>query len=135
MQTNTDPILAKKWTWGSIHTIEFEHAIGKKKPLNLLFNVGPFPSPSEFTSVNKLKSKTGNHDYKVASIPSTRRLIDCNDPDNSWSIIPTGNSGNPMSRFYDDQAQMFITGQYRKILLTPAQFTEGHAGVLTILPR
>ncbi len=124
-----------KWTWGSIHTIEFEHAIGKKKPLNLLFNVGPFPSPSEFTSVNKLKSKTGNHDYRVASIPSTRRLIDCNDPENSWSILPTGNSGNFRSPFYDDQAEMFIKGQHRKVLYTEKQFRTNNAHVLTLEPE
>ncbi|MDD9302573.1 MAG: penicillin acylase family protein [Desulfobacter sp.] len=124
-----------QWTWGSVHTIEFVHAMGRKKPLNRLFNVGPFASPSEFTSVNKLKSKTGSHDYKVASLPSTRRLIDCNDPDNSWSIIPTGNSGNFMSPFYDDQAQMFITGTYRKILYAKEQFSQTPSYELILNPE
>lgn len=124
-----------KWRWGTVHTIEFTHAMGRKKPLNLLFNVGPFPSPSEFTSVNKLKSKTGNHDYKVASIPSTRRLIDCNSPKDSWSIIPTGNSGNFMSEFFDDQAKMFINSQYRRILYGDEQILGDTSHVLTLAPE
>ncbi len=125
----------KDWAWGSVHTIEFVHAIGKKKPLNLLFNVGPFPSPSEFTSINKLKSKTGNHDYKVSSLPSTRRLIDCNDLEGGWSIIPTGNSGNFMSKFYDDQAKMFIQNQYRPIIFTKDHIRQNSAHTLTLLPE
>ena len=125
----------KDWQWGSVHTIEYVHAVGKKKPLNLLFNVGPFPCPAEFPSVNKLKSKTGNHDYKVSSLPSTRRLIDCNSPEESWSILPTGNAGNFMSPFYDDQAQMFIQGKYRKMLFTDAQIKNESSHVLTLLPE
>ncbi|MFC1858744.1 penicillin acylase family protein [Thermodesulfobacteriota bacterium] len=125
----------KDWQWGSVHTIEYVHAVGRKKPLNLLFNVGPFPCPAEFPSINKLKSKMGDHEYKVSSLPSTRRLIDCNNPEESWSIIPTGNSGNFMSPFYDDQAQMFIQSQYRKILFTDAQIKKESSHALTLLPE
>lgn len=125
----------KDWAWGSVHTIEYVHAIGRKKPLNLLFNVGPFPSPAEFTAINKLKSKTGNHDYKVSSLPSTRRLIDCNDLEASWSILPTGNSGNFMGSFYDDQAKMFIQNQYRPIIFTTELIEKNAAHVLTLVPE
>jgi len=125
----------KDWQWGSIHTIEYVHAVGRKKPLNLLFNVGPFPCLAEFPSINRLKSKMGDHEYKVSSLPSTRRLIDCNNPEESWSIIPTGNSGNFMSPFYDDQAQMFIQNQYRKMLFTDTQIKNESSHVLTLLPE
>ncbi|MCG8618949.1 MAG: penicillin acylase family protein, partial [Desulfobacterales bacterium] len=124
-----------KWNWGAVHTIEFAHAMGKKKPLDFFFNIGPFPSPAEFTSVNKLKSNIGDHDYKVTSIPSTRRLIDCLDPDNTWSILPTGNSGNFKSPFYKDQAEMYITGQYRKVLFTEEQYMTDDAKVLRMVPQ
>ena len=125
----------KKWQWGAVHTIEYVHAVGRKKPLNLLFNVGPFPCPAEFPSVNRLKSKMGDHEYKVSSLPSTRRLIDCNNPEESWSIIPTGNSGNFMSPFYDDQARMFIQNQYRRMLFTDAQIEKESSHVLTLSPK
>jgi penicillin amidase len=125
----------KKWQWGTVHTIEYVHALGRKKPLNLLFNVGPFPCPAEFPAINKFKSKMGEHGYKVSSLPSTRRLIDCNHPDESWSIIPTGNSGNFMSPFYDDQAQMFLKSKYRKILFTDAQIRNESSHLLTLLPN
>ena len=124
-----------KWSWGNVHTIEFEHAIGKKKPLDKIFNIGPFPSPAEFTSVNKLRSEISRRDFKVVSIPSTRRLIDCNDPESSLSVLPTGNSGNFMSPFYKDQAQMFITGQYRSMQLSETGFSKGKSHILTLAPE
>ena len=126
---------AVNWQWGAVHTIEYVHVLGRKKPFNFLFNVGPFPCPAEFPSINKFKSKMGDHEYKVSSLPSTRRLIDVYSPEDSWSIIPTGNSGNFMSPFYDDQAQMFIQSQYRKILFTDEQIKKNSSHVLYLLPE
>ncbi|KAG1648085.1 hypothetical protein GQR58_030101 [Nymphon striatum] len=47
-------------------------------------------------------------EYKVTGGPSTRRVIDFSDIENSMSIIPTGQSGNPFSKHYQDQAEMFL---------------------------
>ncbi|MBU2511110.1 penicillin acylase family protein [bacterium] len=123
------------WQWGKVHSVEWVHPVGRKKPLNLLFNIGPFPSPAEFTSVNKLKSSIGNHDYKVTSMPSTRRLIDIGSPENSWSILPTGNSGNFPSAFYDDQAEMFIHGEYRRIVFSELQIEQSKTHEIVLTPR
>ncbi len=43
-----------------------------------------------------------------------RILIDFADIENSLSINPTGQSGNPFSDHYSDQAQMFAQGEWRK---------------------
>ncbi len=110
-----------KWQWGNIHTIEFKHPLGMVKPLNLIFNIGPFPSPAEYTAVNKFMSNLGDHDYKVTSIPSTRRLINIGDPDQSYTILPTGNSGNFQSKHYNDQVGLFMKGEYRKVNFTEEQ--------------
>jgi len=122
------------WQWGKIHTVEYVHPIGRKKPFNLFFNVGPFPSPAEFTSVNKMKSKIGKHDYKVSSLPSTRRLIDMGNPENSWSILPTGNSGNAMSEYYDNQAEMYLKGEYRMINFSNKQIEQSKSHEIILKP-
>ena len=31
------------------------------------------------------------------------------------SILPTGNSGNPFSKHYRDQAEMYANGEFRKM--------------------
>lgn len=122
------------WQWGKVHTIEYVHPVGTKKPFNLIFNIGPFPSPAEFTSVNKMKSNTGKHDYKVTSIPSTRRLIDIGSTENSLSILPTGNSGNFLSNFYNDQTAMFLEGGYRSIVFNDRQLEQYKAHEMSINP-
>ncbi|MEB0141483.1 penicillin acylase family protein, partial [Undibacterium sp. CCC2.1] len=33
------------WQWGKAHTLTHEHPLGMQKPLDKLFNVGPFPAP------------------------------------------------------------------------------------------
>ncbi|SDO87562.1 penicillin acylase family protein [Desulforhopalus singaporensis] len=124
----------KQWAWGKLHTIEYVHPLGRTKGLDLLFNIGPFPCPGEFPSVNKFASKAGDHQYKVSSLPSTRRLIDCNNPGESWSILPTGNSGNFLSPFYDNQAGMFLENQYRKTLFTTPQISQKVHYRFTLLP-
>ena len=70
----------ENWKWGNLHHIEFEHPLGKQKPLNNLFNIGPFGVNGGFNAVNKIMSHQGDHTYKVSSLPSTRRLIDLGNP-------------------------------------------------------
>ena len=111
----------KSWSWGDVHQIEFEHPLGKQKPLNLLFNLGPYGVNGGFNAVNKIMSHQGDHTYKVSSLPSTRRLINLGDQKNSFSILPSGNSGHFQSDHYDDQLDLFLNGEYRKLNYTSTQ--------------
>ena len=124
----------ESWTWGNIHTVEYVHPIGRKKPLNHIFNIGPFPCPGASKVVNKMSAKKAKQDYKVASLPSTRRLVDCNAVDASVSIIPTGNSGNFLSPYYDNQAESYLHGEYRPMLYTREQIRQNSAHRLTLVP-
>ena len=55
--------------------------------------------------------------YKVTSGPSTRRVIDFSDVEGSMSILPTGQSGSPLSPHYNDQAQKFVDGEFVPMLM------------------
>jgi penicillin amidase len=44
--------------------------------------------------------------------PSERSIIDLSNLDNSRMVLPTGQSGHPFDRHYQDQAKLFNTGQY-----------------------
>ncbi len=106
------------WTWNKIHTLEHQHPIGKIKALRGFFNVGPFEVPGSNEVINNLLftySDTPKSDVKGG--PSTRRIIDFSDVENSVSILPTGQSGNPMSKHYEDQAAMYAQGKFRKMKL------------------
>ena len=110
------------WTWNKVHTVEHQHPLGKVSALKPIFNVGPFEIAGTNEVINNLMfglNASGN--YKVTGGPSTRRVIDFSDVENSWSIIPTGQSGNPLSAHYADQTQMYNEGKFRKMKMNKAE--------------
>jgi len=103
------------WTWDKVHTIEYQHPLGKVAALRPYFNVGPFPiNGSNEVINNQMFLYSESSENKVLAGPSTRRVIDFSDIENSLSILPTGQSGNPLSKHYDDQAEMYKLGKFRK---------------------
>jgi penicillin amidase len=54
----------------------------------------------------KIRSKGG---------PSSRRVIDFSDIE-KWTILPTGQSGNPFSTHYNDQAEIYNAGILKMML-------------------
>lgn len=113
------------WQWGKAHTLSHNHPLGQQKPLNLLFNVGPFAAPGSHEVPNNLSAKIGPAPWPVNYGPSTRRLIDFADPAQALTINPVGQSGVPFDRHYADQAEDYVQGRYRKVQMgvIPAQST------------
>lgn len=108
----------ESWTWGKVHTLEHPHPIGQVAALKSFFNVGPFPVHGTREVINNMYfNYDGDGKYEVSSGPSTRRVIDFSDVENSISILPTGQSGNPFSAHYKDQAALFVSGKYRKMMM------------------
>jgi penicillin amidase len=110
------------WTWNRVHTLEHQHPLGKVASLRGIFNVGPFEVSGSTEVINNLMFDfTDSGIYNVNAGPSTRRVIDFSDIENSMSILPTGQSGNPFSKHYNDQAEMYATGKFRKMKLNKAE--------------
>lgn len=104
----------KTWKWGKLHTLEFVHPLGRAKYLDKIFNLGPFPVNGNRGIVNAMASKKWDQAYKVTSGPSTRRVVVMDEPNFSWGIIPTGNSGHILDPHNKDQMELYINGKYRK---------------------
>jgi penicillin amidase len=114
-----------KWTWNRVHTMEHMHPIGKIELLAPFFNVGKFEVAGSNEVINNLMfGFQSNGIYEVKAGPSTRRIIDFSDVENSVSILPTGNSGNPMSKHYNDQAEMYNQGKFRKMKMNKKEIME-----------
>jgi penicillin G amidase len=120
-----------QWTWDKVHTLEHQHPFGQVESLRKYFNVGPFPVEGTREVINNLSFPyDGTGFYKVSSGPSTRRIIDFSDVENSISILPTGQSGNPFSKHYEDQAQMYVNGEFRKMMMNKKEIEETAASIL-----
>lgn len=125
----------KDWSWSRVHTLEHEHPIGSVAALRSFLNVGPFPVNGTREVINNMSfSYSDNGIYKVGSGPSTRRVIDFSDVENSTSIIPTGQSGNPFGPHYKDQAEMYLKGEFRKMLLNKDEIIKNSKSILTFHP-
>lgn len=105
------------WLWGKLHTVEYPHSLGSVKPLNYLYNVGPKAASGSRYVINNQGHEKHLKTFKVVHGPATRRLVDMKNPESSQAIIPTGNSGNPFSKHYRDQLELYHSGKYRKQLM------------------
>ena len=123
-----------KWRWEDAHILTFHHPFSKKKPLNRFFDVGPFKMPSCPGCPNKMSFPiTNDKIHQIDGGPAMRNIIDFSDSGNALGIIPTGQSGNVMSDHYDDQAKMFTTGKYRRMILNDPDVVKSK-NVLTLKP-
>lgn len=102
------------WVWKEVHTLEHRHPLGEVEVLRSYFNVGPFAVGASSGVLNNLMfTANGTGAYTVHAGPSTRRIVDFSNINQSMTVSPTGQSGNPMSEHYQDQAEMFIAGEFR----------------------
>ena len=127
--------LEGSWSWKDVHTLEHNHPFGRIAAFRSFFNVGPFPVNGTREVINNLMfsyDTTGY--YRVTAGPSTRRVIDFSDLNESRSILPTGQSGNPFSPHYQDQAELYVQGKFRKMLLEKESILESSVSLLKISP-
>ena len=123
----------ENWTWSKVHTVEYKHSIGEVPSLRKYFNVGPLKSAGGNEVINNQLFKLDSTGYyKVHSGPSTRRIIDFSDIENSMSILPTGQSGNPLSDHYDDQAEKYNKGEFVPMLLNDIEIKRANKKLVFI---
>jgi penicillin G amidase len=123
--------IIEEWTWNKVHTLEHPHPIGQVAALRSFFNVGPFPNVGSREVINNMAFPTdGTGHYKTSAGPSTRRVIDFSDVENSISILPTGQSGNPLSKHYKDQAELYNQGGFRKMMMNKEEIQAGQRKLL-----
>lgn len=124
-----------EWKWGSVHTINHPHPLGNVDLLKPFFDVGPIPAPGGNETVNNsgftFNNKASNEAYFG---PAMRIIIDFADVENAISILPTGNSGNIMSPHYDDQSEMYVNGEFRKMMMNEKEIRESGT-LLEISPK
>lgn len=123
-----------KWTWGNAHSLTHNHTLGQRKPLDKLFNVGPFAAPGGRETPNNLSQPIGPAPWSAVYGPSTRRLIDLADASTALGINPVGQSGVLFDKHYKDQAERYIRGEYVPMHLDREAIKANSRSSLTLLP-
>lgn len=104
------------WNWGRAHTVTYRHPLGSVQVLKFL-NLGPYPAPGLKDGINAVGANYNFRRFHASSGPSTRRIVNLQNVDESYSILPTGNSGNIFSTHYDDQVKIYLDKGFKKIPL------------------
>ena len=110
------------WQWGRAHSLTHEHKLGSSKILDWIFgfNIGPYFSGGSDKSPNA-GGYSFNHPYKQIAGASMRRIVNFDNLNETYMVIPTGQSGLYNSKHYSDQSHLFHSGKYRK-----TWFNESH---------
>ena len=108
---------ATSWRWGDLHTVSFEHPLSAAKPLDRLFTIGPLRRAGDGYSPNN-GAYSLLRPFALRSHASERQIVDLADVDASLSIIPTGQSGQPLSGHWRDQVELWDRGDYKPMPLS-----------------
>jgi len=126
------------WQWGNFHTINMEHPLGVVPALNAMLNIGPFRIGGSGTTVNNLEysfSKAlATGEFKAYLGPSMRMITDLSDVKTYLSIIPTGQSGQPLHRNYNDQARLWLNGDYKEVSTDFELLSKENLKLLVMMP-
>jgi penicillin G amidase len=102
----------RTWRWGALHTVTIRHMFGERTPFNKVVNIGPHPVGGSSTTVNKGQYFIFDP-YDMVLGASTRFIVDMSDPSTAYTVIPTGQSGQPLHRHYSDQTLLWLDGRYK----------------------
>jgi penicillin amidase len=125
----------ESWTWDRVISVEYKHAVGEVAVLRKYFNVGPFVTNGGDQVINnQIYDIDSTGVYKVKAGPSTRRIVDFSDVENSLAIVPTGQSGRVFSEHYKDQAQKYLNGEFAIMKINQTEI-ERSKNVLVLKPK
>jgi penicillin amidase len=110
--------------WGETHRTVMQHPLGEIPVLGRLigFTVGPFPNGGSNHTVNVALSTRMRPPFTSGYGPSMRHVVDLAAPDDAGGfVIPTGQSGHPLSRHYRDQLEWWRAGKLWIVPVDPAR--------------
>lgn len=126
-----------RWpTWGEEHTATFRHrTLGQSgiRPIEALFNRGPFPTSGGESIVNATGWTLGTS-FAVDWLPSMRMIVDLSDFNRSLTVHTTGQSGHAFHPHYVDLAPLWASGQYYPMLWDFASIATPEASLLILRP-
>ena len=122
-----------RWQYGNIHKMTYNHALGSVKPLDRLFNRGPFAVGGDIDTVN-MGATPPNLPEVVITVPSFREIVNLADMKASLSGHAPGQSGQPASKHYDDFIKPWLNVEYHPMLFDRQTIEANAAGTLELIP-
>lgn len=122
-----------RWQYGKIHTMTYNHALGSVRPLDKVFNRGPFPVGGDIDTVN-MGATPPNQPEVVITVPSFRQIVNLADPAASLSAHAPGQSGQPADKHYDDFIKPWRNVEHHPMLFERSLIEANSEGKMQMLP-
>ncbi|MBX5451671.1 MAG: penicillin acylase family protein, partial [Thermogemmatispora sp.] len=120
--------------YGAIHRLTYQHPLGNVKPLDKLFNRGPYPAGGDIDTVF-MGAVLPNQPEQVVIVPSYRQIVNLADLNASLSGHAPGQSGHPGSRHYGDFVRPWLRTEHHPMLFERQTIEENMEGRLFLQPR
>ncbi len=124
----------QQWQYGKIHRMTYNHVLGAVKPLDKLFNRGPFPLGGDIDTVN-MGASLPNDPEVVLTVPSYRQIVDLADMKASLSGHAPGQSGHPASKHYADFIKPWLKVEHHPMLFERDMIEAYAEGTLSLQPE
>ncbi len=124
----------RKWAWGRIHRLTFNHRLGMQGPWDRVFSIGPFPIGGDGNTICASSGSFCDLDYCPLVGPPYRFIADLNDLDHCLGQLAPGQSGNLASPHYSDGVKDWFDGKYHPILFRRDQVEENLEASLELKP-
>lgn len=125
--------------WGEVHNVYLKHPLGSVAALSTKLNIGPFKTGGNGTTVNNLEysfsESLKNPGFESFLGPSLRIICDLSDIKNYLSIIPSGQSGQPLHQNYNDQARLWLNGDYKEVSVDFEELKRENLKLLALEPN
>ncbi|WP_299946378.1 penicillin acylase family protein [uncultured Ruegeria sp.] len=122
--------------WGDAHQAAHDHPVlGEVPVLRFFVNIRQSTSGGDNTLLRGRTSGEGPDPFQNVHGAGYRGVYDFADPDSSVFITATGQSGHFLSRYYDDQAQLWRRGEYIPMSLDIGLARAAAVGVTLLNPR
>ncbi len=122
--------------WGDAHQATHDHPVlGEVPVLRFFVNIRQSTSGGDNTLLRGRTSGEGSDPFQNVHGAGYRGVYDFADPDSSVFITATGQSGHFLSRYYDDQAQLWRRGEYIPMSLDIGLARAAAVGVTVLNPR
>jgi len=128
----TDPA---RWRWGALRPLVMRHPLGRRRPLDRVYNLGPVPYGGDTYTVNQATTDLNEPLHRVLANASLRMAIDVGAWDESRYVLPGGQSGNPLSPHYGDQFALWLRGEGVPIAWSAAAVEAATRAVLRLEPQ
>ncbi|MBN8207883.1 penicillin acylase family protein [Bacillus sp. NTK071] len=112
------------WSWGTFHSVPFEHPLGAMKPLNLLFNPEAHAMSGSRVTVGAAGWSTSSG--LVNHGAPWRGITDLSKIETSYNVVSPGQSGYVFSKWYDNQIEDWVIGSYHKTQLNGYETNSDH---------